>query len=1222
MNRNKLKTYAPKARRDFIESVTARAVQYGLTAKKIESMTVEGDVAMIAGKPYSKAIGEKRKKLEARINRDGFEQTMEAMAYTWFNRLVAIRYMELHGYLDHGYRVLSHPQGHSLPEIVEHAEHVDLPGLDKKKVVELKLDGTKEEELYRMLLIGQCNALSKAIPFLFESIDDETELLLPDHLLHSDSLIRDLVNEIPNEDWQEVEIIGWLYQFYISEKKDEVIGKVVKSEDIPAATQLFTPNWIVKYLVQNSLGRQWMATYPDSPLKEQMEYYIEPAEQTPEVQAKLAEITPDSLNPEELTLLDPACGSGHILVEAYDLLKAIYQERGYRAKDIPRLILEKNLYGLEIDDRAAQLAAFALLMKARADDRNIFERDVQPHVLSIQESKGLDVKEITYALNQPILKEEHPPSGELFEEITDEKSPLFSKKALGVKGSVSQADVEQLIELFEDGKTFGSLIQVPETLAEKLPAIAQRIADVIAHGGMFEQTVARSLKPVVKQACVLEERFHAVVTNPPYMGSRAMNAEVKQFGRNWFPDGKNDLFSMFAVRLGGLALEHGAIGLMTPFTWMFIKSFENLRSHLLENKCVTSLIRPEYHSFFDSAYVPICAFVYMNYPLSIDATFIDLSDFYGEDQQSVKALEAIRDPACKFRHTISTRDFESVPGRIFAYWASPQVLNHFKNSISVGDVASPRQGLSTCNNDLFLRYWHEVDRQRLNLEATTRSEASESNARWFPYAKGGAFRRWYGNNEYVVDWKDDGRAIHEYNKVPMDYAGAPMRGKQFYFREGMTWTSLTIGEFSGRYCPSGFIFDAKGPILFPLDGFPLNVLIGLFNSKVASTFLKILAPTMDYNQGPVGRVPMAIGAELQPEIEAHVETLISLSKEDWDLHEESWDFDRCSLQMPNGTKLDKCWQVFEDECSDRRAKVASVEETINRLLIEAYGLQDELSSDVPEDDITLYQSSREEDIQRLVSYAIGCMVGRYSLDEPGLIYAHSGNEGFTSSKYTTFPADEDGIVPLTEFHWFEDDAASRFEKFVATAWPKDQIEENLKFVAESLGQKRGESPRDTIRRYLAVDFFKHHLSLYKKRPIYWLFSSGKQRGFQALVYLHRYNEGTLARMRTEYVIPLLGKMTARIDHLTDEIAAASSSQHQKRLEKEKATIVKQLAEVQEFDEKLRHYADQRISLDLDDGVKVNYGKFGTLLAEVKGVTGKKAEDQDQTNRQMGDSNVF
>jgi hypothetical protein len=410
MNRNKLKQYAPQARRDFIAAVADRAAHYGLTKGKIEPITEQGDIALIGGKSFPRSVTAKRKRLEERINRQGFEQVMEAMAYTWFNRLMAIRYMELHGYLDHGYRVLSHPEGKTTPEMIEHAEHVDLPGLNTQKVIDLKLDGTREAELYRMLLVAQCNALHSAMPFLFERINDETELLLPDNLLHSDSLIRKLVNSIDEEDWREVEIIGWLYQFYISEKKDQVIGKVVKSEDIPAATQLFTPNWIVKYLVQNSLGRQWMATYPDSRLKEQMEFYIEPAEQPPEVQAQLKEITPDSLNPEELTLLDPACGSGHILVEAYDLLKAIYLERGYRARDIPRLILEKNLYGLEIDDRAAQLSAFALMMKAREDDRRIFSSDVQPHVLAIQESKGLDAKEITEALNAPILKTNLPPS--------------------------------------------------------------------------------------------------------------------------------------------------------------------------------------------------------------------------------------------------------------------------------------------------------------------------------------------------------------------------------------------------------------------------------------------------------------------------------------------------------------------------------------------------------------------------------------------------------------------------------------------------------------------------------------------------------------------------------------------------------------------------------------------------------------------------------------------
>src|SRR5712691_6940787 len=448
MNRAKLKTYAPQARLDFIKAVTARAADHGLARDKSEPITEQGDIVIIAGKPFPRRVGVKCKRLEERITRQGFDQVMEAMAYTWFNRFAAIRFMELHGYLDHGYRVLSHPDPEkTTPEILEHAEHVDLPGLNKAIVIDLKLDGARESELYRMLLIAQCNALHAAMPFLFERIDDETELLLPDNLLHSDSLIRKLVNGIDEEDWQEVEIIGWLYQFYISEKKDQVIGKVVESEDIPAATQLFTPNWIVKYLVQNSLGRQWMMTYPHSPLKQQMEYYIEPAEQTPEVQAQLKAITPESLNPEELTLLDPACGSGHILVEAYDLFKAIYQERGYRARDIPSLILQKNLYGLEIDDRAAQLAAFALMMKARADDRRIFANGVQPHVLAIQEGKGLDAQQITEALNRP----------------------LEEREMQGQKGAIAQADVAQLISLFEHGKTFGSLIRVPEDLAKKLP---------------------------------------------------------------------------------------------------------------------------------------------------------------------------------------------------------------------------------------------------------------------------------------------------------------------------------------------------------------------------------------------------------------------------------------------------------------------------------------------------------------------------------------------------------------------------------------------------------------------------------------------------------------------------------------------------------------------------------------------------------------------------------
>jgi hypothetical protein len=626
MNRTKLKNYAPQARRDFIQAMTDRAAYFGLTAKKIEPVVEKGDVAVIGGRSHPRAVAKKRKQLEDRIKAHGFEQTMEALAYTWFNRLIAIRFMELHGYLDHGYRVLSHPEGKPTPEILEHAEHVDLPGLKKETVIDLKLAGNKEAELYRLLLTAQCNALNSAMPFLFEKIDDETELLLPDNLLHSDSLIRKLVGEIDEEDWQAVEIIGWLYQFYISEKKDEVIGKVVASEDIPAATQLFTPNWIVKYLVQNTLGRQWLATYPQSSLRQQMQYYIEPAEQTPEVQEQLKAITPGSLNPEELTLLDPACGSGHILVEAYDLFKAIYQERGYRAKDIPSLILQKNLFGLEIDDRAAQLAAFALMTKARADDRRIFDGAAKPSLLALQESRDMSATSITDALNAPINKEDVAPEY-LFEEIEEEKAGLFSKKALAEKGHVSQADIAYLLELFESAKTFGSLIQIPPKLAGKLPEIENRLDDVLKHGDLTHAS-AHVIRPLLQQARLLSRRFDAVVANPPYMGDKYFSEKLKAFVTDKYKSAKADLYACFILRNSVFAKPNGFVGMITIPNWMFISSFEDVRRYLLDSQTFDSFIhngRGVFGSDFGT-----CAFTFRNVSLpSYRAVFRRLFDKQG-----------------------------------------------------------------------------------------------------------------------------------------------------------------------------------------------------------------------------------------------------------------------------------------------------------------------------------------------------------------------------------------------------------------------------------------------------------------------------------------------------------------------------------------------------------------------------------------------------------------
>ena len=670
MNRSTLETYAQQARRDFIAAVTDRAAFYGLTAQSVEPVVVQGDVAVIGERPFPRNVAEPRKRLKEQIQRDGFAQVMEAMAYTWFNRFAAIRYMELHGYLDHGYRVLSHPEGRDQPEILEHAADVDLPGLDREKAVELKLDGTQDEELYRLLINAQCNALHQAMPFLFERIGDETELLLPANLLHTDSLIRQLVARIDESAWEQIEIIGWLYQFYISEKKDQVIGKVVKSEDIPAATQLFTPNWIVKYMVQNSLGAQWLATYPHSPLKGQMGYYIEPAEQTDEVKAQLAAITPSTLNPEALTLIDPASGSGHILVEAYELFKAIYLERGYRLRDIPRLILEKNLFGLDIDGRAAQLTGFALMMKGRADDRRLFERGVKLNVMAFVDSVGFDAERL----------------------------------AQGVKLAdygLHLSDLTELRRLFEHATTFGSLIQIPETLAAQLPALKQ--LSELTSQDLFELEALKRLGLLVRQAEMLAAQYDAVVANPPYMGSKFHIPILKKFLKDHYKGYEKDVFSAFINRNLAFSKPHGRLGFMSPFVWMFISSHEHLRTRIIDKETITSLIQLEY-SGFEGATVPICTFTLQKgHVYSQNGCFVRLSDFRGPDSQAPKTLEAIRDRNCGWFFEATQDEFKKIPGSPVAYWVSDAARKSFVDSSTVGDLYTITCGLFTCDNGRFIR---------------------------------------------------------------------------------------------------------------------------------------------------------------------------------------------------------------------------------------------------------------------------------------------------------------------------------------------------------------------------------------------------------------------------------------------------------------------------------------------------------------------------------------
>ena len=771
MNKSHLKQYAPQARKDFIAAVTARAHLLGLDEQggqlQVAPAQTQGDVAIIAGQPWPAKVARQREQLIARMRQHGFAATVEAIAYTWFNRFAALRYMELHDYLGHGQRALSSSAASpgALPDLLTHAadlaQSASLPGLNTAQVLELKLAGNRDGELYRLLLVAQCNALSAAMPFLFERIDDDTELLLPDHLLRTDSIIAKLVAGVPEEDWQEIEVIGWLYQFYISEKKDQVIGKVVKSEDIPAATQLFTPNWIVQYLVQNSVGRLWLMANPGSQLTSEWPYYIQPAEQTPEVQAQLDALIHtriaedgDTLNPETITCLDPACGSGHILVVAYDVLKAIYLERGYRLRDIPRLILEKNLYGLDIDDRAAQLAGFALLMKARADDRRLLadpDNPPQLNILSLQASQGLDAQALHAALtagHSPQGSRHAPDAGfadtDLFP-ATRPQMTLGEAAALPAPEAstgLTQQAIAELLATFEHAKTFGSLIQIGP---QRLPSLREQLSilkSAEASGDLYAQAAAKDLLPLVRQALVLGMQFDAVVANPPYMGGKYLTPVLKSYLKANFAGYEKDLFSAFMIRDLAFAKPTSQLGFMSPFVWMFISSYEELRTHFIDHATLTSLVQLEY-SGFDGATVPICTFTLAKQHVAqFVGSYVRLSDFKGPDLQGPKTLEAIQNKECGWFYTAKPDDFKKIPGSPVAYWVSDRVRRIFEEGPSIGDLSQAKLGMRTGDNNKWLRHWFEVSVMDSYFSAASSIEAAKSHKKWFPYNKGGDFRKW------------------------------------------------------------------------------------------------------------------------------------------------------------------------------------------------------------------------------------------------------------------------------------------------------------------------------------------------------------------------------------------------------------------------------------------------------------------------------------------------
>ena len=1184
MDKNAIKKYAVWARRELIDRVTKRAAVFGVTKEDVGDPSADS----VNGHLLSNAEKHQRQALIRRIEEKGYEHVMEEVAYTWFNRFAALRFMEVNGYLPSHIRVFTDDEGRFRPQILSEAIHLELDGLNMEKVYQLK-DGNQEEELFKYLLIVQCNALNGILPGMFQKIEDYTELLLPDYLLREGSVIEQMIALIPEDDWKDqVQIIGWLYQYYNTEPKDKVFADLKKNikiskESIPAATQLFTPDWIVHYMVENSLGRLWLEGHPSARDKYlpahhadgsvraeegKWNYYLEEAEQEPAVQAQLAEIRKQyaTLKPEELLAIDPCAGSGHILCVLFDVLVQIYEDYGYTAREAAASIVRNNLWGLDIDDRAAQLAYFAVMMKARQYDRRFFTKEVQPHVYAIQESNGIHREHLNY----------------LGHGLSD----------IERNNAVNQMNA--LLDEFIDAKEYGSILQPGEydwALLKRFVEDTMPDQQVTFDEAWLEDTQAQ-LRLMIAQGQALAQKYHAVVTNPPYMGASNMNPRLNDFIKNNYADYKNDFFSAFMIRCSAMTRTDGYCGFFTPYVWMFIQSYEKLRQFLYTNCTIETLIQFEY-SAFEEATVPVCTFAFQNRHIQKKGCYLRLVDFRGGmEVQRQKTLEAIENHDCGFYYEQSTDNFSKIPGAPVAYWVSEKFIESFERGKLLGTLADSKQGLATADNDRFVRFWYEPMYSAITLIAHNAEEALSLHAKWVPYNKGGEFRKWYGNNDYVVNWMNDGYEIKHMYDNKGKLRSRP-QNTQYYFRESASWSLVSSSVAAFRYKPYGHIFDVAGMSFFTDNH--LLYLLGLCNSNYSMSILAVIAPTINYQCGDIANIPVIF--KQVEYVESIVQQNISLSRTDWDSFETSWDFQRHPLVTPAIDRhymlLSDCWRDWERACADLFAQLKANEEELNRIFIDIYSLQDELTPDVDDKDVTVRKADLSRDIRSLISYAVGCMLGRYSLDKPGLAFAGGT---WDASQYVTYPADKDGILPITDDEYFSDDIVTLFVDWVKTVYGEATLEENLRFIADALGGKG--SPREVIRNYFLNDFYKDHLKVYQKRPIYWLFDSGKKNGFKALIYMHRYQPDTIARVRTDYVHEMQSRYRTAIADVEQRMNGASTFERVK-LNKRLNALQAQAEELRLYEEKIHHLADQMIAIDLDDGVKVNYAKFADVLATIK-----------------------
>ena len=1206
MDKNAIKKFAVWARRELIARVSQKAEQYGITKQD------HGDIRAdhVNGRLLSPAEQAQRQSLITRIEqagKDGYEQVMEEVAYTWFNRFIALRFMEVNGYLPSRVRVFTDEQNAFKPQILTEAIHLELDGLDMEKVYACK-EKSDDEALFKYLLITQCNALSSILPGMFQKIADDTELLFPDNLLREGSVIEQMIALIPEEDWlDQVQIIGWLYQYYNTEPKDQVFANLKKNikigkHDIPAATQLFTPDWIVRYMVENSLGRLWVEGHPDDALQATWKYYLPEAEQEPQVQAQLAEIRKGyaQLKPEDIRCIDPCMGSGHILVYLFDVLVQIYQAYGYSTREAVQSIVENNLYGLDIDDRAAQLAYFAVMMKARQYDRRFFTRGIQPHVMAIQESNAL----------------------EAFERLQGQLS----------MDTLCLETANQLIRTFHDAKEYGSILQVDIPGLESADRLMEQLRAV---QGDFELMAwverAEALLPVLaQQAVMLQQKYDVVVTNPPYMGSSGMNAKLSDFIKTHYAEYKSDFFSTFFVRCIQMAKCDGKLAFFSPYVWMFIQSYEKWRKLLIEQKTIETLIQFEY-SAFEEATVPVCTFAFSNYHVDQKAPYLRLTEFRGGmEVQRQKALEAINNHDCGYYYEAVASNFAKIPGSPVAYWWRDCSVFAFPQISRLYESAGRNK---THNNELYVRKWWEIS----------------DIIRWQPYANGGDFRRWFGNDLDVVDWSDEAK---------VEYAShGGLYNSKYVGKQGICWNLITSYKNGFRIKQPKHHYSSGAPTIIATNTEHDKLVLAFLNCVVATELLGILNPTLNTTVSDVLHLPISLVAEQK--VEQIVNEQIGLSQTDWDSYETSWDF-KCHplVHLKNSMKLtvtdgdnkqasyflQGAYLAWKNECAERFQQLKTNEEELNRIFIDIYGLQGELTPEVADRDVTVhrvfdtkedvpesmqgsaYVRTKRDEVVSLISYAVGCMFGRYSLDAPGLIlagqpfsekfvyasvpltgtdvagasispadgdcYLHT-NEGVVRC---TFAPDRDGILPICDDDYFTDDIVGRFVRFIEVVYGEDTLEENLKFIADALGG-RG-TPREVIRSYFLNDFYADHCKTYQKRPIYWMFDSGKKNGFKCLIYMHRYAPDTIARIRTDYVHEQQSRYRTAIADLENRVASASTAERVK-LQKQLAKLRDQAEETRVYEEKIHHYADQMIAIDLDDGVKVNYAKFQNVLAKIK-----------------------